>query len=479
MTDPKNTIETFESQEKAIEYLNKRLAWVRELSCFLHFTPPKHRLIKRAQAEDTFAPIRYKTPGGADRPTFPAWLASPVRREIDRLDFIPDPTLPIGMCEIDGETIYNTYMGPTHHYEAPMVYKRLESLGWTPEKLKEAPLSLICASTNAYLDEVFGHREPDIDIKGYLLDYLAHIVQHPDRLPGSALIFLGAPGCGKTFFGTAIVKPLVHPASFIQVPSRGLTGQWNEHFGSRLVAVADDPYFGRNSDEAMSAMKSLVTESRILYEGKFKPSFPGNNFCRLIVNLNDNTSLRLDPNDRRFTIIRCSTKWLRKGEMFEHLRKSLHGTDAERGAPIHFDPHAPYRQTGSFWLFYHWLKHRDITFSLSDKLPTASGTDYIRQGGNSVYDWLLESHEAAEWCTGTDAGFAWNNEPTKEAKQMVYAWYDRWIHTHEEEKRAVSQKRFFNELRTWLDVRETRVKNEATGEFVRAMVLPARNEVTL
>ena len=463
-----NSAPVFESQEQAVTYLNSRITYIDRPCCYMAVKGSEVRLFSRTQAEDKYANHRYKTEKGT-RPAFSAWHSHPTRSFVDDVGFRPDRPPLLAFTE-GGQRIFNTWAGPSI-YEDPKVYSWLKAYKYTDDKLKNTPLSDLFPKTTLlydYIREVFCSRE-DTDVEGYLLDYLAHIVQRPAELPGSALMFLGAPGTGKSFFGLSLMRPLVGAESFVQLPSSGLTGKWNAQFANRLVAVVDDPHFPRESDEAMSSLKSLITEESFSYEEKYKPTFRANNYLRVLINLNDNVSMRLDPNDRRFTVVRVSNEWRQDHKRFSELSRFLFG-DCGRSLPQ--------KPTDSaFWLFYHWLRARTITHEIASPLRTEAGDAYTEQGGNTVYTWLKHCHESHTIDDGTETPHYWfPGEGFREHKQQVYEMYCGWCDKNSE-KGKVSQRRFFNEIRSWADVRETR--GETNGKSVRILVFPPQDKVSL
>ena len=469
----------FDSREKAVAHLNTILYRVGEQGNYLRTTGGKYRLMNRSHTEDEFANFQYQDEGRL-RPAFPAWLRHTHRATVDSVDHLPGHP-PLSIVQRGDRTLFNTWPGPAV-YESEEIQTWLNDLGWTAEKLCDMPFKTLCKLMPAlyeYFDDVFCSREPDADILGYLLDYLAHIVQHPATLPGTAVMLLGAPGSGKSFLGLNVLRPLVNPVDFIQQPSRGVTGQWTGQYANKLIGMVDDPRFPRDSEEAMSNLKSLITESPFTYEDKHMKGWRAENCLRLLINLNDNMSLRLDPNDRRFTVIRTSTLWREDTARFGALTKRLFGKQrTERGNATCAHPADP--EDGYFWLFYHWLKNRKITRDLRVKLGTESGSDYTRQGGNDVYTWLLACSEAKEWLNGEEHPEAWFEErPESYGKQELYAWYQKWSSKREDNARPVSQKRFFNEIKTWLDVRDARKKNDVTGEMVRVYLIPPVDQAKL
>ena len=95
----------------------------------------------------------------------------------------------------------------------------------------------------------------------YLLDYLAHALQHPEEKPGVMIVLLGGQGTGKGTFGRITQK--IWSATFLQTNNIDtVTGTFNAALERTFFVFLDEALFAGNR-KASDALKSLVTETSL------------------------------------------------------------------------------------------------------------------------------------------------------------------------------------------------------------------------
>lgn len=157
----------------------------------------------------------------------------------------------------------------------------------------------------------------------YVIDWLAYMVQHPERAAEVAMCFRGEKGTGKGTLGRAMCAIAGGSGLHISSPEH-LTGRFNSHLQNCICLFADEAFWaGDKSGEAK--LKQLVTEPTIAYEGKGRDASMGKNLIHIIMAANGDwvVPAGLDG-ERRFAVFEVSSA--RRGDhaFFAALNRQLY-----------------------------------------------------------------------------------------------------------------------------------------------------------
>ena len=156
----------------------------------------------------------------------------------------------------------------------------------------------------------------------WVLDWIAIMFQHPEKVAEVAIAFRGEKGTGKGTLGRALFK--LAGASGLHISSPGhLTGRFNSHLQNCVCLFADEAFWAGNK-EGESVLKQLVTEPTLTYEGKGRDAVTGKNHVHIIMASNNDwvVPAGLDG-ERRFAVFNVNEK--RKGDrkFFTALNRQL------------------------------------------------------------------------------------------------------------------------------------------------------------
>ena len=258
----------------AVAELNREIAFVTVggkglilLTCTDHLGRPDFNLISVYDARNKFA-NRLVPKGEKFVPAFDVWLRSPLRREY--LGIVFDPT---GRAAPE---FYNMYLG-----------------------LAVAPREGDCSLYLEHLrDVVCGGRA---DLYAYVIAWMAHAVQCPGELPGTAIALRGGQGTGKgmalTWFGRLFGRGFVALTS-----QRHLTGNFNAHTKDKLVILADEAVWAGDKS-AEGTLKAMVTEATRTIEFKGKDAIQIDNYSRVLAASNHDWVVPAGMDERRWLVI--------------------------------------------------------------------------------------------------------------------------------------------------------------------------------
>ena len=149
----------------------------------------------------------------------------------------------------------------------------------------------------------------------WVVMWLAHIVQHPTRLAGTALALRGAQGAGKSLVGEVmgtILGPQLHAK--VSRPDE-LTGRFNAHQKGRLLLQVEEGFWAGDK-KAEGALKHMITSDKVRIEPKFVDSFEIPNYGRLLVTSNKDWVVPAGLGERRFAVLDVSDAKANDLELF-------------------------------------------------------------------------------------------------------------------------------------------------------------------
>ena len=175
------------------------------------------------------------------------------------------------------------------------------------ELFRELLFEAICGGNDALYD--------------YFMRWMAHAVQRPEELPGTAPVLRGEQGTGKSTvadsFGGLFGRHYMADSSLDRI-----LGRFNQHLADKVVLHCVESFWGGDKRHA-GALKSLVTDPIGTVEAKGKDPIEFRNFKRIILSSNNDWCVGRDRDDRRFLICDVKPKYKRDFKFFTALHESM------------------------------------------------------------------------------------------------------------------------------------------------------------
>lgn len=166
----------------------------------------------------------------------------------------------------------------------------------------------------------------NVPLFDYLISYLAHMLQHPEKKPGIIIVFLSGQGTGKGTFYKLLGR--VWSRTTLQVSDIGeVIGQFNAALERNYVVCMDEALFAGDK-KSLDKLKSLITEPTCRIEQKHQPSRTIDSYHRLFAASNHNHFAHVDKDDRRFLFIRLSSVHKQDQIYFDAVNDALENDDA-------------------------------------------------------------------------------------------------------------------------------------------------------
>ena len=211
----------------------------------------------------------------------------------------------------------------------------------------------------------------------YLLDYLAHLIQFPEKKIKSTILLIGQPGIGKSFISETIMIPLLGIQNTTSVETQELDSQFNDYMdGVQLVTVHE--LMTIDSRPTMNKLKSYITDQWLRINRKNIPAYKYRNRTNFLLFSNFEDAARIEKGDRRYFI------WISKAEK----REPSYYTDLARW----------FEQEGGLNHVLAYLQSRDLSGFDANAAPpdTAAKQRIIEDSRSPVISYLQEAFDAAE-----------------------------------------------------------------------------------
>lgn len=157
----------------------------------------------------------------------------------------------------------------------------------------------------------------DAALFSYVMGWMAHAVQKPSDLPGTALVLRGKQGVGKSLFCHTFGALFGH--HFVQVTHRDqLFGRFNGHLERAYCVSAEEAVWAGNRD-AEGVLKAMITEPNRIIERKGQDAIPVRNFTRLLVSSNHDWPVPAGMEERRMVVIDVAANKMQDSAYFGRI----------------------------------------------------------------------------------------------------------------------------------------------------------------
>lgn len=176
-----------------------------------------------------------------------------------------------------------------------------------------------------YIKEVIA--SGDEEAYGWVLDWLADILQDPGHKPGTALVVVGEQGAGKSFLGQ-VMRDIIGKSHSGQTNKiDNLVRNFNSVSANKIFMQCDEASHS-GSRVSADALKSLITDETMLIEPKGLDQYEAPNHMRLFFTSNrENTAVFIDGSayERRYTVLHVNPKRAKDTVWWEGFRAWVDG----------------------------------------------------------------------------------------------------------------------------------------------------------
>jgi len=205
------------------------------------------------------------------------------------------------------------------------------------------------------------------EIKEWVKDWLADIFQNPNHKKGTALVFIGGQGCGKSIFFDKLMSALFGEYYHYN-NGKGYSEKFNTELKDKLLVNFDEG-FATKSELSAAKLKSYITQPVMKIEGKGSNPVSILNPARAIFTTNNAWAVKMDEDDRRFAVFSTIEEDFITPEYFDGLLEAIDDRDL-------------------LGRFMHELKTREITSKLNKPPMTEVKQTQKAFSAGKIADWF-------------------------------------------------------------------------------------------
>jgi hypothetical protein len=155
----------------------------------------------------------------------------------------------------------------------------------------------------------------------WVFAFFAHMVQRPRERVGTAVVFRGGQGSGKTKIGQVFGSLFLSHYFLVDDP-RYLTGNFNAHMAACLLLQADEGFWAGDKG-AEGRLKGLITADTQMIEAKGVDPIRLKNFVRVLITSNHDWVIPAGKDERRFCVLDISDRVAQNHAYFAEMDEEL------------------------------------------------------------------------------------------------------------------------------------------------------------
>lgn len=175
---------------------------------------------------------------------------------------------------------------------------------FSPESIPKAAetLSNLDKKAISIVQDLFVVLFPNTKERNYVMDWLAHIVQHPTKRINYSLLIRGAHGSGKSTIGV-LMREMLGAQNIGYVSNSVMNGRFTDWAEGHILKIVEEVYDKGDRYSAVDKQKEFISNDRFQVEGKgVKPRDVVNTSSKLMFT-NHINALPLDENQRRYLVV--------------------------------------------------------------------------------------------------------------------------------------------------------------------------------
>ena len=250
--------------------------------------------------------IDYDARGNLVTPSiFKKWISDPKKKKYECIDFIP-----YGKENTCPSYIYNTFEG----FEVNKITYNEE------------------VNTDNFDELIYNLCNKDEEMTEYLMKYIAHMFQFPNKRTEKIIVLKGWTGTGKDSLYRTLKYMMGSRHVDITESPEQLFGGFNDITDSKLCIFMNE-LEGADGIKYQEKLKAVASNLKNKVNSKFEKVVEQNNYFRIFVNSNNDACVNVQVSDRRYVIIKTGydlihdvkdeNQRIRAGKFWDFYYKSL------------------------------------------------------------------------------------------------------------------------------------------------------------
>lgn len=159
----------------------------------------------------------------------------------------------------------------------------------------------------------------------YVIKWIAHLIQKPNKKPDVALCFYSSPGTGKSLLSIFLMNLIGVQYCMINESDKSLE-KFNKSEVDKLLMIFEEPKEARVHSQ-WQQLKQMITRRTIQVRPMFGEKYQQFAYERYWFNMNDISAIKVDANDRRLMINKCSDCFKSDFNFFERVDNLINNKD--------------------------------------------------------------------------------------------------------------------------------------------------------
>lgn len=143
---------------------------------------------------------------------------------------------------------------------------------------------------------------PNEKERGYVMDWMAWIIQNPTKRVNYSLLVRGAHGSGKTTLGV-LMRQMLGSKNVGYVSNTVMNGRFSEWAEGHILKIVEEIYDKGDRYSAVERQKEFITNDRFMVEPKGRKAKEVVNTSSKMMFTNHFNALPLDENQRRYLVV--------------------------------------------------------------------------------------------------------------------------------------------------------------------------------
>jgi len=173
-----------------------------------------------------------------------------------------------------------------------------------------------------------GHKISEV----WVLSWLAHMMQKPHEVPGTAIVFQSIQGTGKDMVGNFIRKMIGKNISDVYDNPDLFFSNFNSELSGLLFAVLNEITDKGETYKKHDLLKSFITREEVKVEAKFKDQYTRATYTRYAFFTNNDNAINVENSNRRFAMFRCNNDNAQNEVFFSKVKAEIDDPDVIRAA---------------------------------------------------------------------------------------------------------------------------------------------------
>lgn len=282
--------------------------------------------------------------------------------------------------------------------------------------------------------------------KEYIINWLASIIQRPEKKTGVCPVFISDQGAGKTSFMEWVGNEIIGKDWSLTISNNdNIFKNFNAELNNKLFTILDEAQLDGNYKKKADQLKSLITQQYIRIEYKGIDPVVMNDRNNYVILTNNEFPVKVEQTDRRFAVFNVSNVKVRDDYYFKKLNEAFEDDNVKKH-------------------FFHYLLNRDLSnFHAERDIPnTKAKIELKKESAPSPVRFAIEIIKNGIKYNEFNLDDIINSEEstTKFNTEKIYNSYKNYMQQKCPGERILVENGFITKLSNLLNIKTNKIKGK-------------------